>query len=97
MCSGLFSLDAANIFTVLLAGVFADRLGVRRATLFYSFLIAVGAILFCIGLDPLSQSYYLLLAGRFIFGKTCPVFNLTEIALVQNLLMVNCLSPVDQG
>jgi MFS family permease len=53
---------------VLLAGVVSDKLGLRRAALFYTALIGIGAVLFCTGLQPTIKSFYALMAGRFLFG-----------------------------
>ena len=59
--------NIANIFMVLLAGVIVDKFGLRRSAFFFNLLVAIGGIVFCIGVGPL-KSYYLLLAGRFLFG-----------------------------
>jgi MFS family permease len=59
--------NIANLFMVLLAGVIVDKFGLRRSAFAFNLLVAIGGICFCLGLGPY-KSYYLLVAGRFLFG-----------------------------
>jgi len=56
------------IFFVVLGGVLADRLGVRRASILFSAIFALGTVL------TATQSYPLMLFGRFCFGFAAECF-----------------------
>lgn len=50
------------IIFVVLGGVLADRLGVRKAAILFTALFAVGTVL------TATRSYWIMIAGRFFFG-----------------------------
>eukprot|EP01114_Cavostelium_apophysatum_P017357 TRINITY_DN5142_c0_g1_i2.p1 TRINITY_DN5142_c0_g1~~TRINITY_DN5142_c0_g1_i2.p1 ORF type:complete len:464 (-),score=100.94 TRINITY_DN5142_c0_g1_i2:765-2156(-) len=58
--------NVPNIVMVVFGGVLVDKLGLRKSTFLFSFLVALGAAIFCIG--PYFQNVYVCLVGRFIFG-----------------------------
>lgn len=61
LLNAIYSLP--NIFMVLIGGIIADRMGTRRATLLFAAVCLVGVIV-----TALSPSFYVMAAGRLIFG-----------------------------
>ena len=55
--------SVAAILSVLVGGILVDRIGTRRASLLFSVLVTVGAIIVA-----LAQSMWVIYLGRFIFG-----------------------------
>lgn len=63
----LFSVyNVPNTVMVFVGGMLVDKLGLRKSIFMYSVLVSIGAIVFCIG--PYFKNFWVLLAGRFIFG-----------------------------
>ena len=54
------------IIFVVLGGILADRLGVKKAAIVFSALFAAGTVL------TASQNFWVMLAGRFLFGIGAP-------------------------
>lgn len=59
--NGIYSLP--NLFMVLLGGIIIDRIGARRATIIFSVLTFLGAVV-----TALSGDFLVMAAGRLIFG-----------------------------
>lgn len=71
---GLYSLGP--IFLLFLSGILTDRMGTRRASLLFSGIVTVGAVLVAI------PNIYVMYAGRFIFG-----FGSESLIVAQNAIL----------
>lgn len=61
MLQAIYSIP--NIFMVLIGGIIIDRVGVKRATLFFSAICMIGAIL-----TALTPTFSIMVTGRLCFG-----------------------------
>jgi len=67
----------AAIAIVFFGGVITDRLGTRRASLLFSFLVSLGALVVAV-----AQSSWMLFAGRLIFGAGSESLVVAQLAIM---------------
>lgn len=67
----------AAIFIVFFGGMLVDRLGLRKASLLFSFLVALGAVIVA-----LAPNKTMLFVGRFIFGAGSESLVVAEMAFI---------------
>jgi len=67
----------AAIAIVFFGGVITDRMGTRRASLFFSFLVTLGALIVA-----LAQSSWMLFAGRLVFGAGSESLVVAQLAIL---------------
>lgn len=71
----IYSLGA--ILTLLLAGWLIDRIGTRRASLLFSGVVVLGAVIVA-----MAPSYRFMLAGRFVFGAGAEALIVAQSAIL---------------
>jgi MFS family permease len=69
--------SVAAIFIVFFGGMLIDRLGTRRASLLFSSLVAVGALVVA-----MAKSEWMLFVGRFIFGAGSESLVVAQSAII---------------
>ena len=67
----------AAIFIVLFGGILTDKLGTRRASLLFSALVTIGALMVAI-----ADSKFMLFFGRFVFGAGSESLVVAQLAIL---------------
>ncbi|EGR30537.1 major facilitator superfamily protein, putative [Ichthyophthirius multifiliis] len=67
-----------NIILPLLAGIFIDSLGVRKAIFLFTFILIIGQLICSIGFHEQVKQYSIILFGRIIFGLGGECLNVTQ-------------------
>jgi MFS family permease len=72
--------SVAAIFIVFFGGMLIDRLGTRKASLLFSSLVAVGALV--VAVAAMAKSEWMLFLGRFIFGAGSESLVVAQSAII---------------